>query len=205
MVSKQDRFSPSTLASRRSLNPAYRQEKRNSLSLLNDPDVAQIGGAIEATIESQLSAIAGALRIPLFRVGATESSCVCFRSGSFFCSHFDVLKDAPGKRRLSWVYYLNSEPRRFSGGELLLGSPGTDRLVLEPEHGRVVVFSSETVHEVATVALDPDDFGDARFSITGFIEDQPTRATRLRFALKRLRRRVRRRLLPRSSRRSRAG
>jgi len=194
MVSKQERFSLSTLVSRRSLNPGYKQEKRNSLSLMDDPDVAQIGGAIEATIAAQLTAIASALQIPPFRVGATESSCVCFRNGSFFRSHFDVVRTAAGKRRLSWVYYLNSEPKRFRGGDLLLGSPGTDRAVLEPVNGKIVVFSSETVHEVTTVELDPDDFGDARFSITGFIEDQPTRAARLRLELKQLRRRIRRRL-----------
>jgi Rps23 Pro-64 3,4-dihydroxylase Tpa1-like proline 4-hydroxylase len=201
MVSKQDRFSPSTLVSRRSLNPVYKQEKRSSLSLVHDPDVAQIGGAIEATIAAQLTAIAGALRIPPFRVGAMESSCVCFRNGSFFKPHFDVVRTAAGKRRLSWVYYLNSEPKRFSGGDLLLGEPGTDRAVLEPAHGRIVIFSSETVHEVTTVHLAPDDFADARFSITGFIEDQPSRVTRLRFALKRLRRGIRRRLRPHRSRR----
>jgi Rps23 Pro-64 3,4-dihydroxylase Tpa1-like proline 4-hydroxylase len=194
MVSKQDRFSPSMLVSRRSLNPGYKKEKRNSLSLKNDPDVAQIGAAIESTINAQLSAVASALQIPPFRVGFTESSCVCFRDGSFFKSHFDVVSTAAGKRRLSWVYYLNSEPKRFTGGDLLLGDPATDRAVLEPKHGRIVVFSSETVHEVTTVRLVPDDFADARFSITGFIEDQPTRAARLRFALRQLRRRIRRRL-----------
>jgi Rps23 Pro-64 3,4-dihydroxylase Tpa1-like proline 4-hydroxylase len=201
MVSKQDRFCLSALVSRRSLHPGYKQEKRNSLSLMNDLDVAQISGAIESTIAAQLAAIARALQIPPFRIGATEASCVCFRNGSFFRSHFDVLRNAPGKRRLSWVYYLNSEPKRFTGGNLLLESPGTDRAVLEPVHGKIVVFSSETVHEVTMVELDPDHFGDARFSITGFIEDQPRRAARLRFALKRLRTRIRRRL--RSSRRSR--
>ena len=200
MVSKQDRFSVSTLVSRRSLNPAYRQEKRNSLSLMNDPDVVQIAGAIEATITAQLAAVAGALRIPPFRVGATESSCVCFRNGSFFRSHFDVVRTAAGQRRLSWVYYLNSEPKRFTGGDLLLGELGTERAVLEPRHGRIVVFSSETVHEVTTVHLVPDDFAGARFSITGFVEEQPTLAVRLRFALKRLRRRIRRRLRARSRR-----
>ena len=200
MVSKRDRFSVSTLVSRRSLNPGYKQEKRNSLSLMNDPDVAQIGAAIEATLTAQLDSIAGALRIPPFRVGATESSCVCFRNGSFFRSHFDVVRTAAGKRRLSWVYYLNSEPKRFTGGDLLLGDPGTDRTVLAPMHGKIVVFSSETVHEVTPVELVPDDFGDARFSITGFIEDQPARATRLRFALRRLRRRIRGRLRARSRR-----
>ena len=203
MVSKRNRFSRSALAYGRSRGPAYRQEKRNSLSLMHDPDVAQISGAIESTITARLAAILETLRIPPFRVGATESSCVCFRNGSFFRSHFDVLTKAEGKRRLTWVYYLNSEPRRFSGGDLLLGSPGTDRAVLEPAHGRIAVFPSAILHEVTTVHLDPDDFGDARFTITGFIEDQPTRTTRLRFALKRLRTRIRRRLRRGAARRSR--
>jgi len=205
MVSKQDRFSPSPLVYGRNQNLKYKQEKRNSLSLMDDPDVALISGAIEAAITARLTTILEALQAPPFRVGATSSSCVCFRNGSYFRSHVDVLKHVPGRRRLSWVYYLNSEPKRFSGGDLLLGSPDTDRAVLEPAHGRIVIFSSAIAHEVTPVRLEPDDFGDARFSITGFISEQPTRAARLRFALKSLRKRIRRRLRPRSARRSRRG
>ncbi len=205
MVSKQDRFSRSTLVYGRNLNLKYKQEKRNSLSLMDDSDVAQISGAIESYIAARLTTILEALQAPPFRVGETSSSCVCFRNGSYFRSHVDVGKHVAGRRRLTWVYYLNSEPKRFSGGDLLLGSPGTDRAVLEPAHGKIVVFSSANAHEVTPVSLDPDDFGDARFSITGFISDQPTRAARLKFALKSLRTRIRRRLRPRSARRSREG
>jgi Rps23 Pro-64 3,4-dihydroxylase Tpa1-like proline 4-hydroxylase len=205
MVSKQDRFSRSAVVSGRSLHPGYKREKRNSLSLLDDPDVARISAAIESTIMARLTTILEKLEAPPFRVGDTSSSCVCFRNGSYFRSHVDVLKHRAGERRLTWVYYLNSEPRRFSGGDLLLGSPGMDRAVLEPAHGRIVVFSSSIAHEVTTVRLDPDDFGDARFTITGFISDQPTGAARLKFALRSLSARVRRRLRPRFARRSRGG
>lgn len=204
MVSKQARFSASGLKTRRSQRSAYRQDKRNSLSLADDPDVARISAAIESTLAARLGAITRALEVPAFRIGATESSCVCFRNGCFFRSHFDVLRNAAGLRRLSWVYYLNSEPKRFKGGDLLLGDPGTQRAVVEPAHGRIVVFASETVHEVTTVELAPDDFADARFSITGFIADEPTRATRLRFALERLRRRIRRGLRFGGARRTRS-
>jgi SM-20-related protein len=203
MVSKQDRFSRSALVYGRNQNPRYKQEKRNSLSLMDDPDVARISGAIESTITAQLITILEALQAPPFRIGATSSSCVCFRNGAYFRSHVDVGKNVVGRRRLTWVYYLNSEPKRFSGGDLLLGNPGTDRAVLEPAHGKIVVISSAIAHEVTPVSLDPDDFGDARFSITGFISEQPTRAARLTFALKSLRTRIRRGLRPRSARRSR--
>ncbi len=205
MVSKQDRFSQSTLVYGRNRNQKYKQEARNSLSLMDDPDVARISGAIESTLTAQLTAILEALQAPPFRVGATNSSCVCFRNGAYFRSHVDVGKRVAGQRRLTWVYYLNSEPKRFSGGDLLLGSPGAGRAVLEPAHGKIVIFSSAIEHEVTPVSLDPDDFGDARFAITGFISEQPTRAARLTFALKSLEKRIRRRVRPRSARRSRGG
>jgi Rps23 Pro-64 3,4-dihydroxylase Tpa1-like proline 4-hydroxylase len=202
MVSKQDRFTQSTLlyGRNRNLSHKLKQEKRNSLSLADDPDVARISGAIESTLTARLIPILETLKIPPFRVGETNSSCVCFRNGSYFRSHFDVVKSAAGRRRLSWVYYLNSEPKRFSGGDLLLGSPGTERAVVEPTHGKIVVFSSAIAHEVTEVRLYPDDFGAARFSITGFISDRPTRAARLAVALKSLEKRIRRRLRPRAAR-----
>lgn len=202
MVSKQDRFSRSTLlyGRNRNLSHKYKVEKRNSLSLTDDPDVARISAAIESTLTARLTPILETLRIPPFRVGEASASCVCFRNGAYFRSHFDVLKHTAGRRRLSWVYYLNSEPKRFSGGDLLLGSPGTERVVVEPAHGKIVVFSSAIAHEVTEVRLDPDDFGAARFSITGFISDRPTRAARLAVALKSLEKRIRRRLRPRAAR-----
>lgn len=203
MVSKQDRFSRSPLVYGRNQNLRYKQEKRNSLSLMDDPDVARISGAIESSIAAQLTTIVEALEAPSFRVGETSASCVCFRNGSYFRSHVDVLKHVAGRRRLTWVYFLNSDPKRFRGGDLLLGSPGTDRVVLEPAHGRILVFCSAIAHEVTPVSLDPDGFGDARFSITGFISERPTRAARLRFVLKSFRTRLRRRLRPRSAHRSR--
>jgi Rps23 Pro-64 3,4-dihydroxylase Tpa1-like proline 4-hydroxylase len=205
VLSKQARFSRSHVVTGRDLNSGYKREKRDSLELVDDPDVARISGAIESAIAARLGTIVAELEVPPFRIGGTSSSCVCFRNGSYFRSHRDVLKHVAGERRLSWVYYLNSEPKRFRGGDLLLGDPGAERDVVEPAHGRIVVFSSEIPHEVTTVELDPDDFADARFAITGFVSERPTRAARLAFSLRRLRKRLRRSLRPRSPRRSRPG
>ena len=203
MVSKQERFSRSTVASGRSLNPGYTHKNRNSLSLVDDPDVARISGAIESQIAARLAWILETLNEPPFRIGRTRSSCICFRNGSFFRPHIDTLKYRAGKRRLTWVYYLNSEPKRFSGGDLVLYHSDLDRRVLEPVHGRIVVFRSAISHEVTPVALSPDDFGDARFSITGFIGDQPTRAALLAYYWRSLRARLRRRRKERRARRRR--
>jgi Rps23 Pro-64 3,4-dihydroxylase Tpa1-like proline 4-hydroxylase len=104
-----------------------------------------------------------------------------------------VLKRRAGKRRLTWVYYLNSQPKRFSGGDLLVDRPNLGRMLIEPAHGRIVVFRSELSHEVTPVELSPDHFGDARFSITGFIGDQPTLADRVKAYTRQLRGRLRRR------------
>ena len=201
MVSKQDRFSRSTVASGRGLNPGYAHKNRNSLSLVDDPDVARISGTIESYITAGLASILETLQEPMFRVGKTSSSCVCFRDGSYFRPHIDVLKHRAGKRRLTWVYYLNSEPKRFSGGDLLLDRPDMNPMLLEPAHGKIVVFPSAISHEVTPVRLSPDDFADARFSITGFIGDQPTRAALLKDYLRRLRARFRRRRKTRRAKR----
>jgi hypothetical protein len=66
-------------------------------------------------------------------------------------------------------------------------------MCIEPAHGKLVVFRSAISHEVTPVALSPDTFGDARFSITGFISDRPTTTDLLRSHLRRLRTRLRRR------------
>jgi len=193
VVSKQDRFSRSSVASGSGRHSGYQHVNRNSLSLVDDPDVARISGAIESHITARLAAILETLHEPTFRVGKTSASCVCFRDGSYFRRHMDVVKRREGKRRLTWVYYLNSEPKQFSGGDLLVDRPNLGRMLIEPAHGRIVVFRSELSHEVTPVRLSPDHFGDARFSITGFIGDQPTLAERVKSYSRRLRGRFRRR------------
>ena len=193
IVGKQDRFSRSTVASGRGLGRGYAHVDRNSLSLMDDPDVARISGAIESQITARLASILETLQERPFRVGKTSASCVCFRDGAYFRRHVDVLKRRAGKRRLTWVYYLNSEPKRFSGGDLLVDRPNLGPVRIEPAHGRIVIFPSQLSHEVTPVRLSPDHFGDARFSITGFIGDRPTLADRLESYTRRLRGRLRRR------------
>jgi hypothetical protein len=179
VVSKQAYFAPSTVGYGRRPGPGYLHEKRHSLSLIGDPEVAEISAAIESDLAERIGSICESLGVRPFRVGAMSASCVCHRDGAFFRRHVDVRKRRPGRRRFTWVYYLNSEPKRFRGGELLLEHPGLGRRVIEPTHGRIVVFRSDLPHEVAEVSLRPDAFADARFTITGFINDLPTRRDRL--------------------------
>jgi Rps23 Pro-64 3,4-dihydroxylase Tpa1-like proline 4-hydroxylase len=195
IVSKQALFAPSILivgegreAERR---PAY--DRRNSLSLAHDPDVARICETIESHIAAQLASIVDALGGRRFRLGKTTASCVCFRNGAYFRRHADVVRERVGKRRLTWVYYLNSEPKRFSGGDLRLYRRNQGLAVVEAAHGRIVIFRSRLAHEVTTVSLWPDDFRDARFTLTGFVGERATPVDRLAQPAQRLRRLFRRR------------
>lgn len=191
IAAKQIYFARSTVAAGRRPGPGYLHENRNSLSLLGDPDIAEISAAIESHLAARIVSICGSLGVRPFRIGAMNSSCVCFRDGGFFGRHVDVLKRRAGRRRFTWAYYLNSEPKRFQGGELIIEHEDLGRLVIEPAHGRIVVFRSDLPHEVAPVSLYPDAFADARFSITGFVNDQPTRWDRLKARAKRMRARWR--------------
>jgi Rps23 Pro-64 3,4-dihydroxylase Tpa1-like proline 4-hydroxylase len=190
VASKQDRFSPSNVVDGRGLTTRRKYAYRNSLSLVDDPDVARISRTIEAHITARLASILETLHAPPFRPGATTASCVCFRDGAFFRRHIDALEQGAGKRRLTWVYYLNAEPKRFSGGDLVLYRRDERPTVIEAAHGRIVVFRSKTAHEVTPVRLSPDRFEDARFTLTGFIADEPSRVDRLKAYARSLRDRL---------------
>jgi hypothetical protein len=80
-------------------------------------------------------------------------------------------------RIISFVYYVHSEPRKFSGGELTLTDGllwgeevvgKTKETAIDPQNNRLVLFDSRTLHTVKkTVA--PQEFRDGRFSINVWI------------------------------------
>jgi Rps23 Pro-64 3,4-dihydroxylase Tpa1-like proline 4-hydroxylase len=80
-------------------------------------------------------------------------------------------------RLISFVYYVHTSPRKFSGGELSL----TDGLLwgeditgnsretsIEPQNNRLVLFDSRTLHTVKKTTA-PEEFKDGRFSINVWI------------------------------------
>ena len=99
-----------------------------------------------------------------------------YRDGDFFEVHQDCSE--LNRREISYVYFFHREPRRYTGGDLLLmdtdveqntyTEAGFTRIV--PQNNAVVFFPSRYYHAVVPVSCPSRDFGDSRFVINGHIQ-----------------------------------
>ena len=99
-----------------------------------------------------------------------------YAAGGFYAAHNDDTKN----RKLSFVYFFHHEPRRFSGGDLLLYDADAEtarcpfgafsRIV--PLRNSIVFFPSRSWHQVTPVTCDPDDFGSGRFALNGHLRSR---------------------------------
>ena len=99
-----------------------------------------------------------------------------YPAGGFYTIHCDN-RVAPFRDRvLSFICFFHPEPKRFSGGDLLLydsnqrgGHPVPAFSRIEPFRGGIVFFMSEDWHQVTPVECDADDFGAGRFVLSGHV------------------------------------
>lgn len=98
-----------------------------------------------------------------FPLGRIEHQVAASNDGDYFRAHIDGGPD--DTREITFVYFLHSEPRRFSGGELIIRSS----TVVQPQGDSLVVFPSCSVHEVLPVRVPSGAFADSRFTVTGWI------------------------------------
>lgn len=90
--------------------------------------------------------------------------------GGFFSKH----RDNGGRfhtRLLNFIYYFHRQPKRFSGGDLLLyDGDGTGAFTrIGSQHNSIVFFPAACIHQVAAFDSDAADFGDARFAVYGWL------------------------------------
>ena len=120
---------------------------------------------------------------PVHDLGAyrVELDVTAHPNGHFYKAHKDWEKEHTPRRRISYVWYFYREPRRFSGGDLLLHD--TDREAgcykagvftrLVPLHNSIVFFPSDRYHQITPVHGVGDDFGDGRFTVNGWLLAEP--------------------------------
>ena len=92
-----------------------------------------------------------------------ESHYAIYQPGGFYRRHHDAFR-GQANRLLSLVIYLNRDWVPADAGQLVLftGDRGTDKLLIKPEFGTLVVFLSEEIeHEVLVTTKD-------RHSIAGW-------------------------------------
>ena len=172
-VSHRDQFVPGRVTGCNLRDGELRPETRRALV------------AVERKLQGQMSwfkaKLAGAAENALGRLPVRdlesheiELNLTAHRDGDFFRVHMDG-DPVESDRRLSYVYYFHRQPRRFSGGDLLLYDtnrqengfrPGVFTRI-EPLHNSIVFFPSDCYHEITPVS-GAQDFADARFTVNGW-------------------------------------
>lgn len=140
-------------------------------------------GEFEATfverLKAQLQPVLSRLEHKAFPLSRIELQVTASNDGDYFRLHQD--SDGKDTRELSFVYFLHSEPRRFSGGELRLYEtrvidgqllPADRSRTLSPRQDTITFFPSMNEHELLPVRVPSQKFADSRFTINGWIHRQ---------------------------------
>ena len=152
-----------------------------------NPDVRQsftIGGLKEIQaafwerVAAVLPSVLSRMWVEPFTVASKEVRVRTYREGNFFEVHRDNSIPATAARRVSFVYFFNREPRRFTGGELLVIDSTPDSLNYNvtsftrvvPVGNAMIMFPSRFYHAVVPVQCSSPDPGDSRFVINGHIK-----------------------------------
>lgn len=100
--------------------------------------------------------------------------------GDFFKAHPDsdaVARNIIGRRRFTFVYYMNNEPKNYTGGTLRIYdvARNADEKYnadvyedIQPENNSILFFPSYYWHEVLEVKCESNKFEDSRFTINGW-------------------------------------
>jgi SM-20-related protein len=101
---------------------------------------------------------------------STQMEIVAHGDGAFYRPHTDTYTGDEytpgGRRRLTMVYYLHRQPRRFTGGRLRIFDLGGEQSIdIEPTHDSLLVFPSYARHEVETISCPDGAFADGRFAV----------------------------------------
>ena len=152
-----------------------RADYRHSLVLNPPPDLVE---PVVRRVRSVTPNVLPELRVQPITVGVVEAQVTASIDGSFFGVHTDADRQKVPKRYLTYVYYFNRHPKAFSGGELRVYDDvlrnsklarGETFQVIEPLHNRLVLFWARTMHEVMPVRMPSGAFGDARFTVNGWV------------------------------------
>lgn len=110
--------------------------------------------------------------VPEFDLRYFECHATLYHHGSHFTWH----DDAPGydgklvdSRRLTFVYYMHTKPKMFSGGELEF----LDGRAIEPKNNRAAFFHPIQQHRIRTVECWSHDFMHGRWALMGWLHGDP--------------------------------
>jgi len=141
-------------------------------------DLEQCGTRMDAELRKILPWVCQRLNITPSNDGRLEKQMTAHNDGDYFKLHNDNGSSDTADRVISFVYYCNLPPKRFSGGELRLYDSrvengywvGADTFsTIEPINNSIVFFLSRLLHEVTPVHCESGNFADGRFTLNGWV------------------------------------
>ena len=159
-------------------------EIRVNLEVCDPSTAAEVRPRIAPKVRSLVPEILERLRMDGIGRWSIEMNMRVYLDGGFYQAHRDNQSESHRQRKLSFVYFLHREPRRFSGGDLLLHDTDTDagacslgefsRIV--PLRNSIVFFTCGYWHQVTPVQCGTDDFGDGRWVVNGHVRSSDREA-----------------------------
>jgi len=149
--------------------------KRTSRVLYQFPEIADI---LIRRVQAITPDACRHLQIVPFEIGQVECQLTASNRHCYFKVHRDAGHQTTLGRMLTYVYYFFAEPKNYSGGELRLYPRSmVDHKIkhdiktvdIVPEQNMLVLFPSDTYHEVRPVFCDTEEFKDSRFTLNGWV------------------------------------
>jgi hypothetical protein len=142
-------FRPSTVFDPLSGKQVVSLSVRRSRVLLG---IEPFRSLIEHALMRNLRWVQDALCEPPFEPKRIEIQMTVSKPGEFFCRHTDSGAGANRSRAVTFVVFLQDDPKLFSGGELCIYETPRSGLArvhrIEPSQNRVVFFPAALPHEV---------------------------------------------------------
>ena len=161
------------------INVADPADVRKSL-VFNPP--ADVVRSVVDKVRTMVPAVLTALRLPPIHTAEIESQITASNDGAFYGVHTDADYAQMKRRYLTYVYYFNSLPKAFTGGELYLFDDilrnnklamGDTFQAVQPVHNTMVLFWARIMHEVRPVNAPSRQFRDSRFTVNGWVNKAP--------------------------------
>ena len=171
-IEGRERFAPAQVGPRAFARVDYKA--RITLEA-DERTLADAWSRIGPKIKSLVPEILARLRMDGIGRYSIDAGMRVYLDGGFYRPHRD--NTARVYRTLSFVYFFNRQPLRFSGGDLLLYDSdaetgahflgGFSRFV--PFRNSIVFFPSGCCHQVTPVQCATNDFGDGRWTLNGHV------------------------------------
>ena len=138
-------------------------------TVIYDNQLVAVAATLERAIRLRLPEVKAELAVPAFDIASFEIQLTSHNDGEYYKWHTDNGTRDTAARVITFVYYFYGQPKKFSGGELVIYQPDAEPAVIDPQNDSIVFFRSHTRHEVRTVACPSEQFEDGRFTLNGWI------------------------------------